>query len=424
MKKLLLIFIFSRFVCLLSAQDCSPLIRSNELPKSTNDRLTTRKPSYKVVNFFKGDFAQAKKIAANDHKLIFIDVYTTWCGPCKILERDAFGDENIAELMNAFFVNLRADAEAGGKDIAREYSVAAYPTTLILDPKGAQVERSIGFNGVNYFKNTIERIVRQTQEGSLYFELKAAYQKHKMDFKYVLLYATMRQKLDMNNQEILASVIKNYPPDSLKKLPYQQFICDHAVEMSGLAFEYMLNNRNVSALFEQALHRLILDNLNMAIADKDENLLKTLLKANVKIYADPIAAEEKNEQYKLKYYRLTDAPKSYHESALTLLSKFYLPRLSSQSDSIIQVTSAKIQQIGLFYAHHNINKADLKAITDLLSRTPTVQMHHELLAIQSQMYYRLGNLEQSKAAIQSALKLSNNAKEYAELSERIMTQTF
>lgn len=90
---------------------------------------------------------EAKKKAAEDDQLIFIDAYTSWCGPCKKMAATSFQEEKVGELFNESFVNLKIDVEkdADGAEIARLYKVKAYPTLLFIDSEGKLVKSVIGY---------------------------------------------------------------------------------------------------------------------------------------------------------------------------------------------------------------------------------------------------------------------------------------
>ena len=84
-------------------------------------------------------FDEALKVAAQENKLVFIDFYTDWCGPCKKMAREVFPQKMVGDFMNAKFVNLKLNAEKEGKELAARYKVNAYPTFIILDTKGEVV---------------------------------------------------------------------------------------------------------------------------------------------------------------------------------------------------------------------------------------------------------------------------------------------
>ncbi len=85
-------------------------------------------------------------------KPIFMDCYTSWCGPCKMLARDVFTNDQVADYYNAQFVNAKYDMEKGeGPALAKKYAVTAYPTLLFIDPKTEQViHRVVGAGPVDH----------------------------------------------------------------------------------------------------------------------------------------------------------------------------------------------------------------------------------------------------------------------------------
>lgn len=56
---------------------------------------------------------QAQEKTKADPKPIMVDVYTSWCGPCKMLEARTFSDPKLAEYVNAHFYAVKFNAESG-----------------------------------------------------------------------------------------------------------------------------------------------------------------------------------------------------------------------------------------------------------------------------------------------------------------------
>ena len=100
------------------------------------------------VNFHKNQeiaFTEVLKIAENENKLIFMDVYTTWCGPCKLMDKTTFADSTVGKVFNEKFINFKVNGEdAEGVSIVKKYRINAYPTFIFLDPKGELVNRLEG----------------------------------------------------------------------------------------------------------------------------------------------------------------------------------------------------------------------------------------------------------------------------------------
>lgn len=98
------------------------------------------------ITFKKKSFEEAKKEAKKSGKLIFIDAYTDWCGPCKRMAATSFKDAKVGEMFNKNFVNMKVEMEkdADGPELARKYRVVAYPTLLIVDGNGKLVKQAVG----------------------------------------------------------------------------------------------------------------------------------------------------------------------------------------------------------------------------------------------------------------------------------------
>lgn len=97
------------------------------------------------------DFVDSKSLApvldlaAEEGKLVFLDIYTSWCLPCKMMDNDVFTNQQTADIINQNFISYKVDAEqANGPDLAFIYDVKQYPTLLFLDTKGRVIEKGTG----------------------------------------------------------------------------------------------------------------------------------------------------------------------------------------------------------------------------------------------------------------------------------------
>ncbi len=96
---------------------------------------------------FKNVLKQAKK----ENKYIFMDCYTTWCGPCKMLARNVFTKAPVADFFNENFINVKYDMEKGeGIKLKEQFNVTAFPTLLWLDGEGNIVHKVVGAGNADY----------------------------------------------------------------------------------------------------------------------------------------------------------------------------------------------------------------------------------------------------------------------------------
>ncbi len=97
------------------------------------------------IEFSKGSFADIKAKAADENKIIFVDAYAVWCGPCRWMEANVFTKKEVGDFYNEHFVNYKFDMEKGeGRAFAKKYAVRNYPTYLFLDAEGNIIHRAIG----------------------------------------------------------------------------------------------------------------------------------------------------------------------------------------------------------------------------------------------------------------------------------------
>jgi len=108
---------------------------------------TQAQPAFKSISY-----DQALKQAAQEKKLVFIDFYTTWCGPCKMLDQTTLQDAWVTKWLAEKTVALKIDAEKELK-LAEKFKVEFYPTLIFLNPEGKELERLLGYVDAEEFRN-------------------------------------------------------------------------------------------------------------------------------------------------------------------------------------------------------------------------------------------------------------------------------
>ncbi|MBI2892462.1 MAG: thioredoxin family protein [Deltaproteobacteria bacterium] len=99
-----------------------------------------------AVHFQSGRLDELLRRAATEDRLVMVDVFATWCGPCQKLEEESFVHADVARETDAHFLALRIDGERGeGPEVMRRYHVVGFPTILVLRPDGTEVDRVFGF---------------------------------------------------------------------------------------------------------------------------------------------------------------------------------------------------------------------------------------------------------------------------------------
>lgn len=114
-----------------------------------NSSIASAQTEYAGIDFFQGTWEEALEKAKSENKLIFLDAYAAWCGPCKMLKRNVFPNPEVGALFNEHFINFAMDMEKGiGRQIAQKYGVTAYPTLYFIDGEGTVIKKAIGYHNV------------------------------------------------------------------------------------------------------------------------------------------------------------------------------------------------------------------------------------------------------------------------------------
>lgn len=149
------------------------------------------------IQFAHGTFQEILKQAQAEKKIVFVDAYTTWCGPCKWMSANTFPDAKVGALFNANFVNYKLDMEKGeGPDIAKKYKVNAYPTLLFIAGNGELIDVAVGARDVKGFLELGEKVIKGGYETLPSMQAKFAQGVRDKDFLYDYLMA-----LNEANQE-------------------------------------------------------------------------------------------------------------------------------------------------------------------------------------------------------------------------------
>jgi len=131
-------------------------------------------------------WAQVLTKAKAEHKFIFLDCYASWCGPCKLMDREVYTEPAVGAAINKGFIacklqldRMAADAPeikaryADAAVIGKTYAVQAYPTFLFFDPEGRLVHRGLGYQAqAQFIRLATDALNPQRQ----YYTLLARYQ--------------------------------------------------------------------------------------------------------------------------------------------------------------------------------------------------------------------------------------------------------
>lgn len=156
------------------------------------------------ITFEQGNFAAVCAKAKAEKKLVFIDVYTSWCGPCKHMAATVFKQDNVGRYFNSHFINYKIDAEKGeGKALAAKYKIQYYPTYLFIDDKGAVFNKAVGNTKDSVFLGIAEKASQEFGNPMSLPRMQSQYAARKKDTAFLRQYIA---KLMTNNMHVFEEI--------------------------------------------------------------------------------------------------------------------------------------------------------------------------------------------------------------------------
>lgn len=125
---------------------------------SFNNSQPAGKPG-EGIEFHTGTWQEALDKAKEENKIIFLDAYASWCGPCKLMKRKTFSNKAVGKYYNKKFINVAMDMEKGeGPALARKYPIKGYPTLLYINAEGKVVAETMGYYRTDEFIKLGEQV--------------------------------------------------------------------------------------------------------------------------------------------------------------------------------------------------------------------------------------------------------------------------
>jgi len=195
------------------------------------------------INFEHGTFAEALAKAKKENKMVFMDCYTSWCGPCKMMTKKIFPQKEVGEYFNAHFVNFKVDMEKGeGIELKNKYGVKAFPTLLFMDANGEVLHTTVGGSGATGLINQAKKAVDPTQR----IAAKAKkYEEGNREPALVANYIDMLYK-QFNNEKMKAvgtDYLSNLATKELLKKDNFDILLRVGAKYTDESYQYVKNNK-------------------------------------------------------------------------------------------------------------------------------------------------------------------------------------
>ena len=277
------------------------------------------------INFEKGTWKESLAKSKAQNKPIFVDFFTTWCGPCKQLEQKVYSKPEVIQKMNANFINFKIDAEKGeGPQLAARFQVSAYPFLVWTDKNENVLLTDAGYMPVGEFMKSVDNALNQYREGRLE-DYETQYRAGKRDANFLADFINKRKALMMDNQDLVEQYLLAIPASEQFSEKTLKLVANNSFTLNGKAIELLQNPMTFKKFGISTLDIVSItmsEYFRNALKRKDLGLLERLATFNVKL--NPVEAGRQNERYRMEFYKSMNNTAKYLETAQNLADKYLM----------------------------------------------------------------------------------------------------
>lgn len=366
------------------------LLFSSHVVFAQNTATKEEETTADTITFIHENFNEAIQRARTDNKLLFVDAYTTWCAPCKMMDKKTFNDEEVAAYFNEKFVNLKLDMEQGeGLTIQQRYKVAAFPTLLFLNGEGEVIHKALGFQDAGQFLALGKMALTSDQTFAAWT---SRYDKGDREPKFLKEYA---EKLSEAYDDRRFAVAEDYlatQTDSFS-MPNLDFSMRFTEGVESPRFPFLVTNQKA---FEKKFTK---DEISLKIQElvtdflmNDKNL-PTLGRADSLIrFVYPEKADRMTKNYRLSYFRMKGDRDNYAASAVQYFKKY-----ADNADELIETATTFLEQIE--------DKSLLSKAVKWAKRATKKQITVTNKMVVAQLLHKLGKTTKARKAAEEAVEI-------------------
>lgn len=353
------------------------------------------------IEFFHGSFDEAKALAKEQGKLIFMDAYAVWCGPCKQMTNNVFPQKEVGDFFNKNFINMKVDMEKGeGLTLRSTYGVTAYPTLMFIDAQGKVVESVRGARSAESLLSWAKSIA--LPESGLMNDLRTRYENGERDIDFMKELIKAEAAYDNQYDEYFSELLDSMTNEEKMMPDNASFILDHTSSLNSPSLAFIASNRS---FFKNVKGEEAYDRVFNSIASKEGKLAaksKDLTKAYdvidfLKKYK-PSGYKKFSSELMINYFGAIKDWKSYDKAVSTHLSKYN------------KVDDGSYKEIAWVY-YMNIDEEDkLKKAEKWMQEAIKQNNTYENNLTQAYLLYKLEEYSAAEDAVNYALILADGQK--------------
>lgn len=385
------------------------------------------------IQFEQGSWKDVLKKAQELNKPIFVDIFTTWCGPCKRMSADIFPLKEVGDVYNQQFICYKTDAEKGeGIILAKKYDVKFYPTYLFINPDESLIMKAIGSMPADEFIALTDKVRTELSDPKTMDDWNREYILKKSDPAFLLTYMEKRRNLGFSNASIFDQYLSLLPTSerATEKILWLYQNENLELKINSLAYRNLEDNESQiianSGNMIYELRSYIIDNsFREACKMQDKNMLKLVIVENKKL---PKTANPKSEEeIYMNYYKKINDIQNYISYANSYCSKL----MSISNDSLLKMDKkslSKYSQLLNDIAWTHFEKvSDSKALNNaVIWSKKSVDLNpanYSFMDTYANLLFKTGKtnkaIEQQTLAISLARKSGEDTKELEETLQKM-----
>ena len=108
---------------------------------------------------WQNSYAPALARAKKEKKLVMVDIYATWCLPCKQLEKETFANKDVEARLSNQVISVKLDLEKilDNAELAKQFARDTIPYVVFLDSDGKKLSEFVGFLTADEFLKELDK---------------------------------------------------------------------------------------------------------------------------------------------------------------------------------------------------------------------------------------------------------------------------
>jgi thioredoxin 1 len=169
------------------------------------------------IAFQEKSWSEILRIAKKENKPVFVDAYTSWCGPCKKMVQDVFADSAVAVYFNDAFINYSINIETpDGKLFDSIFDVSAFPSLLFFGADGKLIFREIGYRSPEKLISLGESAKNNAAFNLMTKKMREGFENGTSDKHALYKYFIVLRDSGRTQDSVAAAIIKKLQPPDLK----------------------------------------------------------------------------------------------------------------------------------------------------------------------------------------------------------------